>query len=231
MKYIAIFLLLANLAYFSWLNYGASRPAFVAAGEDRPLLNNGMILVSEYQERLMQEENELAPRDLVCLQVSGFSGFDEANAFASQAQALELLATVGGLEESAKPQFRVYLPPASSRGMATINLDSLSERAAEAEMALESYLITRGPLENAVALGVFESLDAAQALQLSVEELGYPVEIQEIYADSENLTVRLRAQGSITAESDAWQQLSEGWSSLRAAENLCETIAQGGQFP
>lgn len=194
-------------------------------------MNNGMILLSEYQDQLLVQESELNQEELVCLQVTGFTGFDEANGFGSRAQELGLSASIGALGESASSQFRVYLAPASSRGMAAINLDSLSELAAEADIAVESYLITRGPLENAVALGVFESSDDAQGIQSAMAGLGYPVEIQEIFSDSESLAVRLSSQSSITSGSDAWRALSEVWPSLQATENLCETIAQGGQFP
>lgn len=237
MKYIAIFLLLANIGYFSWLNFGADpikRLAF-SGSEDRPLLNDGMILLVEYQARVAEEEviaaqlYELNSR--VCLSVNNFVNFDDAVDFADSAVGLGLSPSQQLLGVVQPSQYRVFLPPASSRAVATITLEGLNKRATEAELAIESYLITRGSLENGIALGVFASLDASIGVQLALGNLGYSPQIQELPQSDGGVVVYLSGSGSLSLESEAWLDLSAERTYLIATENLCETIAQGAQFP
>lgn len=231
MKYIAIFLFLANLGYFAWLNFGATPVVPFGFSESRPLLSDGMILLSEYQSRISEEELILAAQNRTCLTVMGFLNFDDTISFEDAASNRGLSTSQQQMGNLLASQFRVYLPPASSRAVAAIALDALVERATEAELAIETYLITRGLLENSIALGVMPSLVEAEAIQSALVNLGYSPEIQELPQSDGGIAVQLSAASSLTLESNEWLALIVQRPYLEAVENLCETIAQGAQFP
>lgn len=231
MKYIAIFLFLINLTYFAWMSFGARELSFNNSGETRPLLNNGMVLLSEYQGQIAAQEGAAKVAGLTCLAITGFTGIEDARALANDAVQLGLITSVQVLEVPASPQYRVFLPPASSQAMATLNLDALTELATNSEIPLESYLITRGPLENAVALGVFSNLVEAREVQETLAKYDYAIEIEELNSTTEDIRVQLSAASSVTLGAEAWSRLAESWTELQATENVCETIAQGRQFP
>lgn len=231
MKYIVIFLFFANLVYFSWLNFGATPISQPRLSEPAPLLSDGMILLSEYQSRISEEALVLAEQSRTCLMVTGFLSFDDSISFSDAVSSRGLSASeqlLGNLQAS---QFRVYLPPASSAAVAGITLDALVERVAETGLAIETSLITEGLLENSIALGVVSTLARAEEIQSDAINLGYNPVIQELPRSDGGVAIRLSAPNSLSLESIEWLDLALQRPYLDATENLCETIAQGTQFP
>lgn len=229
MRYIALFLLLLNLVYFGW-NLSRPAPEPVVEPQSRPLLNTGLTLLSEFEadSELQARLNALASRQ--CSGVSGLSTLDEANEFMAQARAAGLEAALELQGEALESQYRLYLPPASSRSIATITLDGLAERLQQAELEIDSYLITRGLLENAIALGVYEDLSRAQDVRASVAALGYAPEIEEIPRSTGEIRVWLRHPEAERVTEAEWLDLTAERPDLSRSENLCETLVQAPQF-
>ena len=225
MRYIAIFLLLANIGYFGWNYYRPLSGSVPETGQARPLLNTGLMLASEYRQ--LSE----AAAEFSCSLVGNFSSVDEANSFIALVETESVSASLSLSGEPLPPQYLVYLSPLSSRAIATITLDGLSESLAAANMEIENYLITRGSLENAIALGVFADSDSATDVRNQVARLGYRVEIEEIPRSSGDIRVQLQAASPDQIENLRWPELTAGRPDLTRVENLCETIAQGTQFP
>lgn len=225
MRYIAVFLLLANIGYFTWVRYGAEPATVPIKHSPRPLLNSGLILLSEYQEQLA-----LRP-PLICFTIGNFTTLDDASSFIAGIDTFAEDADVSLSGDTLSSQYRVFLLPASSRDIATITLDSLSESITAAELQIETYLITRGRLENGIALGVFSEQEIAQVTQNRVLELGFPAEIEEIPRSSGEILVQLQVLEQLVLENPAWSDLAVDGTDLSITENLCETIAQGTQFP
>lgn len=223
MRYIAIFLLLANVGYFAW-NYNYPRPEPVAE-EPRALLNTGLTLLSEYEA----QGDELA-LDAVrqCSIVSGFLDQSQAEAFMTAARSRNLLAYLE--VEAPQAEFRLYLPPTPSRDIASAILDDLSERLLGEDLGLDVYLITRGELENAIALGLFGSREQAEAAQDQVAELGYGPQIEEIPLGETRIRVFLRPVESGRINDPEWLDLSAETEGLTRLENLCESLVQASQF-
>jgi hypothetical protein len=225
MRYIAIFLLLANIGYFSWVRYGQQPEATAQTREPRPLINSGLTLVSEYEARLA------AQPALNCFTVRNFGSVDDAASFIAEVDDVAYAADLNLTGDPLSPQYRVFLPPASSRGIATIILDSLSETLTAAELEAEIYLITRGILENGIALGVFTELQMAEATRDAVQALGYAPEIEEIPRSTGEIQVQLQLLEQDALGNRLWLDLAVTRPDLSITENLCETIAQGSQFP
>jgi hypothetical protein len=224
MRYIAIFLVLVNIAYFAWLYYQPDETVVIRRPESRPLLNNGLVLVSEYNEQLA----EITP---ICEIVSPFPTVDEARSFLAELEITEFTGRLQLSGESLPSLLRLYLPPVGSREQATEQLDDLGGVLAVAEIEMESYLITRGLLANAIALGVFADMDSAMASGEQLISLGYSPEIEEIPRSDGDIGVFVQASNRSRTETAPWLELTADRPYLNRQENLCETIAQGTQFP
>jgi len=225
MRYIAIFLLLANIGYFSWVRYSAQRISAPVPNTPRLLLNSGLTLVSEY------ELQSAAQPALTCFTIQSFSTIDDASSLIATMGEAVFSSTVRLSGDPLSSQYRVFIPPASSRGIAIITLDGLREGLIAAEMEMESDLITRGMLENGITLGVFSQQGDAQAARNGVQQLGYAAKIDEIPRSTGEIQVQLRVLERYVLENPAWLDLAAGRLNLTITENVCETIAQGSQFP
>ncbi len=225
MRYTVIVLLLGNVGYFVWNYY--QEPAVVVAAEPRPLLNTGLTLLEEYDQQLAIEQREA---DKVCSVVTGFANADEAGDFMGRARTLNIRSYLHFIDPEELLQYRVYLPPTPSREIANLTLEDLGERLLEAELDIENYLITGGELENAVALGVYDSASRAIKVQDQVAALGYGPEIEQIGEIRGEIQVWLRASDSERLNQPEWLDLAGERTNLTRVENSCQTIAQASQF-
>ena len=229
MRYIAIFLVLVNIGYFAWRQ---SRPEQAApVRETRPLLNSGIMLREEFELQSAGQRRLNAEANYLCTLVNGFVDLDEANSLMAEARAGGLGALLDLSGEPLDSRYRLFLPPASSRDLATIALDGLSERMAQADIEVEPYVITQGLLENAVALGAFDSVAAAEDMREAIVGLGYAAEITEIPRSDGEIQLWLKPRVSGPLEASQWLDLSAERPHLTRSENLCQTIAQASQFP
>ncbi|GAB5500599.1 MAG: hypothetical protein PsegKO_29100 [Pseudohongiellaceae bacterium] len=233
MRYIAIFLVLANLALLGWNLWrgqtavSGSQPA---QSDTRPLLNTGLTLLSEYQDATAEQQRRDAEANRRCSLVTGFDTVDDAYSFIAEAEQQGLLARLGLTGEALPSQYRVYLSPASSRSIATITLDGLGERLAESGLSVESYLITRGVLENAIALGVYEEQAAAEEVIAAVAALGYDPQLQDIPRSTGDVQVLLDPGERPQVRDTEWLDLTAERPGLSRSENVCETLVQAPQF-
>ena len=233
MRYIAVFLILANFAYLGWnlwQEQAAESPGTNEAVTQRPLLNTGLTLVSEYQAAAAEQAAREAEASRLCSLVAGFASLDEANTFIALAGQAGLSARLALSGDSLPSQYRVYLPPASSRSIATITMDGLGERLAEAGVDVETYLITRGLLENAIALGVYEQESAAAEVVAAVEALGYSPKSQDIPRSTGEPQVLLDPGPQARINEAEWLDLTAETPALSRSENVCETLVQARQF-
>lgn len=235
MRYIVVFLVLANLAYLAWSQL---RPLEITEAEQpaqRALLNTGLMLVSEFdvqsegQARLNPQADAENNGDSarICSIIGNFGTVDDARAFLAELPSQDYKAELQLTGETLAPLHRVFIPPLASLNIAAITLDGLSEALEFKGLEVESYLITRGMLANGIALGVYEQADRALEVSGQVLELGYPVEIEEIPRSSGEIQVMIEALDSLSLGSEEWLVLSTNRPGLQRTENLCETIAQG----
>jgi hypothetical protein len=225
MRYTVVFLILANLAYFGW-NHRNPLPESPAVPA-QPLINSGLTLVSEFEEQTGFAALEARRQ---CSLVSGFESADDAENFMAQARTRGFQAFLTGSRATSRLQYQVFLPPTASTEIARLTLADLAQRVEEAGLEVETYLITRGELQNAVALGVFDSATEAVVLRDQVSGLGYSPQIQQFDAFVSRVQVWLRAPESERINELEWLDLTGERPNLSRVENLCQTIAQASQF-
>lgn len=229
MRYIAVFLLLVNLAYLGW---NLTRPQEILDPEPatRPLLNTGIVTLSEFERDSESQAQLNAVAAQQCSLVSGFPTQDEAEQFLSEARDAGHLGALQLLGDALPSHFRLFLEPASSRAIATIVLDAISERLQAENLDIDSYLITRGSLENAVALGVYEDEQTARNTLERVRALGYSPVLDEIRRTDGEIQVWLRPATEERINESEWLDLTGERPNLTRSENLCETLVQAPQF-
>jgi hypothetical protein len=230
LRYIALFLLIANIGYFIWA-FARPLESEPEVRQPRELINSGLMLASEFEVQAADLALENATDSRICSIVNGFTTVDDANGFILLARELDLDVLLSLTGEILPSQFRVFLPPEPNRLLATRMLDSVSAAVETAEMQAESYLITRGPLSDGIGLGVFVDADSAGLVQSQIAELGFEPEIEEIPRSDGEIRVLLRSSNSYQVDSPEWLELSADRPDLTRTENLCETIAQASQFP
>ena len=107
MRYITIFLLLANIGYFSWVRYAAEPIAPSVKSTPRFLLNSGLTLVSEYEAQLA------AQPALNCFTIGSFSTIDDASSLIAEMGEAAFASNVVLRGDPLSSQYRVFIPPAS----------------------------------------------------------------------------------------------------------------------
>jgi len=220
-RYIAIFLLMANIVYFSWIRYSDPLITVPVASTPGLLLNSGLTLVSEYE----------AQHALNCFTIESFNTIDDASSFIAEMGEAAFSSNVNLSGDPLSSEYRVFIPPASSLEIATITLNELRESLIAAKLEAKSYLIARGMLENGIAMGVFSRLGDAEAARNAIQRLGYTLEIEEIPRSTGKIQVQLQVLERYVLENPTWLDLTAGPLNLTITENVCETIAQGSQFP
>ena len=221
MRYIAIFLLMANIVYFSWIRYSDPPITLPVASTPRLLLNSGLTLVSEYE----------AQHALNCFTIESFNTIDDASSFIAEMGEAAFSSNVNLSGDPLSSEYRVFVPPTPSLEIATITLNELRESLIAAKLEAKSYLIARGMLENGIAMGVFSRLGDAEAARNAIQRLGYTLEIEEIPRSTGKIQVQLQVLERYVLENPTWLDLTGGPLNLTITENVCETIAQGSQFP
>ncbi len=241
MRGILLGLLLSNVVFLAWNIFAPGlRPDLPAAvNEERGAtalqllseIDSSRLVPYPTREEMLVQEEALAPSDAAyCAEIGPFRSTEDAEGFVltnAQRMALQL----DEREISAAPDYRVYLPPFSSRELAQSTLTTLQAQFAANNLAIDTYLMPRGELANGIALGLFSEHANALNVQRQMEILGYkvvvraePKQVQEVW---------VLAQGLASAEEFAehWAQMRLSRSYVDTREKLCETIAHAQQFP
>lgn len=169
------------------------------------------------------------PRTFACWRIGPFGEPEQRAAFV-QSRLDGIPVAVLEEEQVLEGDWRVFLPPAESREAATALRESLRAAAEEAGESLESFVITGGPRENGVSLGLFSQESNARSLASRAEALGLDVAVEreEVSRPVEWLEVMVP---------DAWMDesrrsgLASYAAGLQVRENLCQTIAPQPYFP
>lgn len=185
MRYIFFTLLLANIGYFVYASYQDERdtadvrvattvPRYPESVETIYLLNENE---GAREQRLNDVINDPVLGDAAgnCLALGPFSSLFEGQAVVEQLQALDFEVELRAVDQSTgQSDYRVMIPPMRSLQDAFRKLRELKSR------EIDSYVITQGKDALGVSLGVFSSLDAAQAARQQRARDGYETEIVEI---------------------------------------------------
>jgi hypothetical protein len=127
---------------------------------------------------------------------------------------------------AAVPLYRAMIPPAASRELALARQSEVRAAIERAGGRIETYLVTSGPIANAVSLGVFSEQSNALNVQslLAAEGIDVVVERENRSEVRHWLVTDDSKAIEIMEENVNFQASAVALS--RVSENLCETIAQ-----
>jgi hypothetical protein len=253
MRGIVFGLLFSNLVFLAW---NLLVPRAVEQSAARPLAQIGesVQLVSEVApdqlrrysaqqtaptesltEKLTESlaESSEVPAEaqaLYCAQIGPFRNEEDAQNFAA-ANAQRMSLAVDIRQMPAAPDYRVFLPPFASRELAVSTQEVLRTAFAANNLAIDTYLVPRGELENSIALGLFSEQSNALNVQQQMQGLGYQVVVRTEEKQASEAWVLAADIESAAAFDEQWAQMRLTRSYIDAAEKLCETIAHTPQFP
>ena len=110
----------------------------------------------------------------------------------------EIVGERGGERETVK-SYRVYLPPFPNRSAAAAKMREIRGRGID-----DIALISKGPLANAVALGMYRNKANMERRVLRLKELGYPVEWKANGRKDSYKILEARVAGGTDALGAAW---------------------------
>lgn len=172
LRSIFVFLICLHLGTASWWLLHREPKAATLPSREKNTLTLSLLSEVERTRQTGAEELNAAPQDLsatpLCLSIGAFDTPADLRA------AMNLLTPIAGriqfreMQAAALQGYRVFLPAAKSREEALQFARQLA-----ANGLRDYYVVTAGPQENTVSLGIFRDLQNAEARKESVAKLGF----------------------------------------------------------
>jgi len=205
---IAIFLLLSNVIYFVWNQFGSKSENLVIVEPPGRSGENSLILISELDSSPepigVSNVASNLQSSTACFSTGDFLDLNDASQFRDFVSAAGFESTLNLTQDLEKPSYRVYLQPFSSQIIAENSLEAIKEAIEAIDLSLESGLITEGSMVNGVAFGVFDTQYEADVVQSQLAELGYITDIDQVFGVDTVIRVLVSAENSPTFEAQIW---------------------------
>lgn len=122
--------------------------------------------------------------------------------------------------------YRVHTPIFESREAVTAALDEIRASISRTGSSIDSYIVTTGPLENAISLGLFSERDNALNVQRVLAGLNMDVLVELEIRSLNRYWAVVNNTYYIEFKEEIDDALARFSGAMSVSENLCETIAQ-----
>lgn len=224
MRWILLILLLLNIALYA-LFWRSSPAVEQLSNENNIEETSALVLLSEVRTapaavRLNLPALGAGELVIACYELGPFMNSADAEQFALEHK--NIFATqIESRQIQTRVDYRVYLPPYMSRDAAESALKDLRAKLQAANVAIDTLLITRGNLENGVALGLFAQQQNALNVENQLSRLGYEVLIIEEPRTQEQLWISLFELPEGARLLPQWSAIQQRRSYLQRLEKLC----------
>jgi len=226
MRWIPVSLLLLNMALFVW--FWGSPPAVQQLGIE---VNTGsspsLVLLSELQEVPMVSTSQFSSQAsaasdsvAVCYELGPFTDSGDAEQF-NLYQKHNFAMQIDNRQVQTGVDYRVYLLPYASRAAADTALEELRRKLQANNLAIDTLTITRGDLENGIALGIFIEQRNALNVEDQLTRLGYEVHIIEEPRTQEQFWISLVELPEGARLLPQWPAIQQQKPYLQRIEKLC----------
>ncbi|WGL18290.1 hypothetical protein PVT68_08350 [Microbulbifer bruguierae] len=241
MRWIFLFLVVANLALLGWFLTSGRNPAVVSA----PAIDDdrvpGITLVGEagpgqlapakaknsrgrsgeapvVEEKPGDGAEDKRPAGGLCTMVGPFAEGYQGEDVAQRLQALDVEAALREIEMQGQMRYWVYLAPLNSSQEAFRKLRELQAA------GVDSYVIPKGSLENGISFGIFSEMDRAKAMTADLQQRGFAAEYREEPQTYLERWVVVEGGGERQIADAFWQQLQLDYPDIGRRQNLCSEI-------
>ncbi|WP_226666581.1 SPOR domain-containing protein [Microbulbifer aggregans] len=231
MRWIVLFLVLANLALGAWFMTAGNTPSRSA----KPIAERGeedtIVLVGEASPSQLPARPPVAPEKPgpqtpsvsapqadagLCTLLGPFAEAYQGEDVARRLGALDVPASLREIEMQGQMRYWVFLAPLGSRREAYRKLRELQAA------GIDSYVIPKGSLENGISFGIFSEMERAKSLTGDLLEQGFDAEYREEPQTYLERWVVLEGEERLAEE--FWQQLQLDYPDLDRRQNLCSEI-------
>jgi hypothetical protein len=233
MRWLLIFLLMCNGIYFLWQHYLVTpEPAGQVATSQLQQSGESLVLISEVpaQESDLQASPEALgepaekKEPLLCLMIGPFKDEVTGKQVLTRLAALDIHPKMEAINVPGKPNYWVHIPPQSSRKVAIKLLRELQSK------NIDSFLISKGELENGISLGIFTKLASAEGVSAKRVKEGYDARVLTVPSSRKELWAVFSAEQTEKFSDPLWNTIREGNSSLQRRKNYCDKIAPPYNF-
>lgn len=177
MRWIFFSLVLANLALLGYFTLQPNETPVPTGPQKVHEQGKKLILLSEAADPqvMMQETQVVASESAGCYQLGPFMSLGAYNQAQARAAALglEFREVFKARQNTTKPlEYWVHVPSRPTQAEARKLLAELKQR------KVDSFLITKGDMANAISLGLFRNKASAERISQLVKDLGIPVAIK-----------------------------------------------------
>ncbi len=162
---------------------------------------------------------EVEEKDALCELVGPFPDEEQAAIFVERLRSIDVLSSVEHIELPAGASYWVHLPPEDSARAAIERLNTLQAQ------GIESYVIARGELKNAVSLGVFTVERLAQARLAEMKAKGLEAEIRTVQRTQIEVWVEVAPESAENMSDLTWARMLEGLDQQERRQNFCLPVA------
>lgn len=228
MRWILLTLILVNLGYYIH-KVTMDVPAHHSVESTLPRNHSGdeITLLSEASSSSLIELQELVNKPSVqsladsgkkrCQAIGPFKSIFEGQSVAKQLEALGLKVTTQAVDEaSRKSDYRLLIPPLNSIEEAFRKLRELQAS------KVDGYVITGGPSELGVSMGVFSTREAAVLQQDRVRAIGFEGAIVPIVRTERTYWLFADPGTGLEISKQVWANLESATNSLVKRDFPCE---------
>lgn len=220
MRWVFFVLFVANVALLVW-RYGLGLPAQYLgepprATWERPVGVKKVLLKGESAETASSEES---PLEQLCTWVGPFAEQAAAQTFIERIAALDVMSALKKQELTAGDGYQVYLAPLKTRTAAKILLMELQQK------KIDSYIISKGELENAISLGIYSDLTLAQKRLTDINAMGYEPLLKSYKHTLPQYWVSVEESEVQKIGKSAWHRIVEDQFKLSEKQKFCLDVA------
>ncbi len=229
MRWVLAFLVAANIAYWVWHLSQTDVVNDAPSGIDAVIDSNSdtLELLSEMDPAVIAKKAiKVVPPEVgrdeaqaLCWILGPFKEEVTAKQVLLRFQALGLPVTLRNIEGITSLDYLVYIGPYVSRA------DALGKLRMLQELQIDSFLITRGSLNDAISLGLFPKRSQAEALAEELAEMGYEVKIREDKRSEVQQWLIVPVVAAAELSIGFWQELELDFAGIDRQQKWCDAIA------
>jgi hypothetical protein len=233
MRWVLVFLVVLNIAYWVWQR-SQTNPADGAQSNIDEVVDSGadkLELLSEMPPELIAQKTikvtaKAGPYEeqALCWILGPFTEIVTAKQVLLRFQALDIPVTLRNIEGITGRDYLVYLGPYPSRA------DALGKLRMLQELQIDSFLITRGTLNDGISLGLFPKRSQAEILAEELVEMGYEVKIREEKRSQLKQWLVIPVAAADKLARTFWQELELDFAGLDRQQKWCDAIASAGSI-